>query len=614
MSEKMPIYETRYTEIEGKFKGIRESVMTDEQIKRADYYRTKYDTLKSDMDERIIMWDDIQELYAGRFGDTDSQSQVNIILPQIEGQVASMINHKITCSFMGNGVSDQKFAHTLGPIGKLILKENKIKKKIKKVARRYLKFGTGAIVCYWDDTKLSNFGIPIMDARSIADVLVDGKIKDVLDLQKAEYIILPTYKSYQWIENNYKGDKDVEEIIAAIQFGTREMKFQSRYKIDDDDTFVLLTIFTKQNKQGNLQLIQMSENGIYISESDSSSPYYKYVNNNYPVFMTGLYDDTEDEFYKIGDGQVLLPIQKLINRIYDEIILAVKFASQGRTYVDPSSGINVDEFAEQDPSKPTIVKNPVQFIKTERGQGINAVVFQLLEQLFMKIQEITRFSALMTGNSPGERMTATQAGIQMQQGITGIDDKREDISDVFQDALKYCIQLTMEFWTAAKAFRVSEDVDEFEWVDTRALSRIPEMIPASREYKEEAIKKGKKPSKWMNLMNGDEVATKQIEFDISLTIGEGMPTNKIALYNIVLSLSQLQLINEQGQPQSILGFEQVRKLVEETVGIKIDETGTPMPPGMPPGMPEGMPPGAGPKSVPGNANIPTPDERMKGGV
>ena len=136
-----------------------------------------------------------------------------------------------------------------------------------------------------------------------------------------------------------------------------------------------------------------------LSESDPSEPYYKHIFNRYPFFAAGLYKDESDQYY-FGDGRILLSMQKVINKLYDEIILAIKFSSQGRTYADPNSKLNPAEFAEADPSKVIYANNPHQYIKTERGAGLNEVVFKLLTQLLDKVQEVTRFSALMTGNDP----------------------------------------------------------------------------------------------------------------------------------------------------------------------------------------------------------------------
>ena len=46
----------------------------------------------------------------------------------------------------------------------------------------------------------------------------------------------------------------------------------------------------------------------------------------------------------------------------------------------------------------------------------------------------------------------------------------------------------------------------------------------------------------------------------------------MALYNIILSLAQLQLIDETtGQPKPLLGYTQAKQMIEDLVGIPIDD-------------------------------------------
>src|SRR5690606_872534 len=144
------------------------------------------------------------------------------------------------------------------------------------------------------------------------------------------------------------------------------------------------------------------------------------------------------------------------------------------------------------------------------------------------------------------------------------------LSKALGDALSYAIGLCMEFWSAAKAFRVADNDDQFEWIDVRQFREIPELIPASREYIENFKKNNPNAEtvpEYMQLEIEDEdgkrkPATKQLELDISVNIGEGIPNNKIALYNIILQLSQLVLVDEvTGQPRPLIGFRQFKQMV-----------------------------------------------------
>ena len=578
----MDIFEKKYAQSE--FAKSREELMTPEQIERVTFYIEKYNDGKAKMQDRLEGWEEIEEAYKGERTDVSENGAelnpvaVNIILSQIEGQVSSMMNNNITGTYRGIGYSDQQFAATAGIIGDFILKQNGAKSLVKQAARRYLKFGNAIAVPRWDADAFNGFGLPRIDIPKIGTIIIDDKIDDIVhDIQRADYIIEEVgSRSIMWARRKY-GD----EIADAIVLGNNSQDFEYD-EGNTDESFTYLRVWTKNNEQENLQLLEISLCGILLSESDPNKPYYSNVFNQYPFFVAGLYKDESDSYY-FGDGQILLPMQKLVNKLYDEIILAVKFASQGRTYVDPASRLNPVEFAQADPSIPIYVKNPQQSIKTERGVGVNEVVLSLVANILDKVQETTRFSALMTGNDPGRGMTATQAGIQMQQGITGIDDKKSDLSKMLGDALNYSLGLCMEYWNAAKAFRVADNDDEFEWIDTRQFKSIPEMIPSSSEFIANWSKNNPdiddKP-KYMQLEYDEETeegiskkgATKQIELDVIVNIGEGLPNNKIALYNMVLSLAQVALPDEvTGQPKPLIGIKQFRQMVNNYLGIKIDE-------------------------------------------
>lgn len=577
MSEEL-IYEDKY--IQDDETKEHDELMTEDQIKRVNFYIEKFEEGKSVMSERMEEWEEIHKAYKGERTDTVGYGEanpvaVNILISQIEGQVSSMMNNNITGAYKGIGYSDQKFARTAGIIGDFILKQNDAKALTKIAGRRYLQFGNAILTTQWDADGMDSFGLPKITCPKIGTIIIDKKIDDIaIDLQRADYIIHEVgSKSIMWARRKY-GD----EIADAIVLGNNSPDFE--YKdTDDEESFTYLRVWTRNNEQENLQLLEISLCGIMMEESNPGSPYYKNVFNKYPFFVAGLYKDESDSYY-FGDGKALLPMQKLINKLYDEIILAIKFSSQGRTYADPSAQLNPVEFAEADPSKPIYAKNPGQLIRTERGAGINEVVISLLRQIMEKVQETTRFSALMTGNDPGRGMTATQAGIQMQQGITGIDDKKSDLSRVLGDALNYSLGLCMEFWTAAKAFRIADNEDEFEWIDSRQLAKIPEMIPASSDFVGNFKKQNPNMEEMPEYMQlevenedgSSEGATKQIEMDIIVNIGEGLPNNKIALYNMVLSLSQIALPDElTGEPTPLIGIKQFRIMVETYLGIRIDE-------------------------------------------
>jgi hypothetical protein len=561
------IYENQYDQ---KFASARDKVNTKEQQERANFYLTKYRFSKSEYQPRLDEDEEVEKLYRcerEKKNDNDPNSFDPIILPVVEGQVSAMTEKFISASVKGEGYSDQRFAHTGQILTDFAYRNIRIKSKVKQGIRRYVLNGTGCFALGWNPDALDGFGLPDWRTPQISKIFVDGKIKNLMDLEKAEYII-EEIGSFSILSAR----KDYGDDIAdAVQLGNTQPDFDGSQSQDDQYAFTKLHIWTRNNDEGNLQLIEMSLCGIILKESDPSSPYYEWVDNKYPYFFFGLYPE-EGKFHRFGDGKLLKRLQILLNNLWDECVTAAKYSAQQERYVDPNAGMDPDQL-DGDPSHPIYVREPTKNVKTTIGQGINQIVFQLITLILNETQRITRFSTLMTGNAPGREITATQSGIMIQQGNSGIDDKRNDISEAIGEATQYMIGLMMEFWPAAKAIRIAEDSEETEWVDARQLKNVPAMIPVDSNYEKKwmAMHPDKPVPQYMQLeSDSGEAQTKKVAFDIQVSIGEGMPTSKLALMNLILSLSKMVLPDETtGMPRALLSYQQVQKLVEDIIGLPI---------------------------------------------
>jgi len=177
-------------------------------------------------------------------------------------------------------------------------------------------------------------------------------------------------------------------------------------------------------------------------------------------------------------------------------------------------------------------------------------------------------------------MTATQVGVQTQQGNAGINDKKAILSSMVEEAVIYMLGLQMEFSKGGLAMRLDEG--DFDWIEPTQLSTIPRVLPGDKKYKEEWKKNNNKRDitempRFMQLeveTDGVKIEgiTKQALFDVTVSVGEGLPTNKLALFNMILMLSKVVLPDEQtGQMKPILGYNQIRKMIEDMLGIPIEE-------------------------------------------
>ncbi len=611
------IYEDQYEQNSEKFAQLVDDLMTEEQKKRAEFYLLHYNTLSAEMDERKTEWEELEQLYRADTevpeDEDDPDCFVPIINPTVEGQIQTLdIDPQVTCQ--GEGYSDHQFARTGEILATWMFKKNKIRKLIKRHERRRRGYiGTAWFKVVWDPEALDGFGMPKITCPSTTKVLVDGKIKDYTRTQEADFLIeeiglvsIITLK--QDTERKPINEKyTMSDIADAIALGNTVLDFGGEESGDDKDSFTLLHIWTRNNDEGNLQLIEMSKCGIIITESDPKEPYYTKVRNKYPYFCTVLYEK-ENSLYGFSDGKLLKRLQILLNNLWNECVIACRHSAQTTTYIDPNAKIDPDDFAagKRDPRNPIVARNPRTNVLESTGKGINVTIFNLISLVISEAQRVVRFSSLKTGTNTGRDMTARQAGIEMNEAERGMDDKKADLSDTLADVAEYGLQLMMENWTAAKAFRVSEN-DDFEWIDARELSKIPVLVPADSNYKntwsldrQNRIDTGlEQPGQvpepqFMQLTKEEDTENdeldqetqqptgrklkkkvpqfKQVDLDMEVSIGEGLPTNKIALYNIVLSLAHLQVPDETtGMPRSILTYEKVKKMLSDLLGLDLDD-------------------------------------------
>ena len=558
-----------------------------EQIERGNFYRREYLMLFSEMQNRLTQWQELERLYQcdRDFIPDAPNSFIPVITPIINGQIAALVEKNVQATVRGQGLSDQNFAHTGQILADLITRECNIKQRIKEGAKDYLLYGTGCFSIGWNPDAFRGgagdyIGFPEIRVPTLSRIMIDGKIKNLADFQKAEWVIEEVgFKSINWVRRQFGDDK-----ADAVLRVNHVYPFDGDVTYDDINATSILYVWTRNNKHGNLQRIVMDKRGFILDESDSRTPYYDFVNNEYPYAFFGLYKK-EERFHRFGDGLLLKPIQETINNLFDELITACKFAAQPRTFIDPQGACDPDDF-DNDPSHPITCRNPRENVVQMSAATINPVVERLLSLLFDQAQKATRFSSLMSGNNPTEQMTATQAGIQVQQGNNTVNDKRMDVSDAIEFAVKYAIGLIMEFWVAAQALRLAEDKDEFEWIDVRQLASVPVMVPADSKFKEMwQMNHPNSPSseapKWMQLIVNDggqiEPATKSVDFDLKISIGEGLPTSKLSLYNLLLSLAQVSLIDEStGQPRPLIGYQHFKNMAEDLLGLNLEDANVQM--------------------------------------
>jgi len=548
-----------------------DDVMTDGEKKLGQYFIEELRMRKADMSDETAEWDAQQEVYECERRQTNPDpkypcSFVALVTPIVEGQVASMTESSLefTCHTRIPGL--EPYMQMLDAAGDYVRNINMYSKQFKDFTRNYEIYGNAICRVSWQEStynsKTRPDGFPKIHIPDISKVYIDGKISDYKDLQQAEYIIENMgVHSIGWAKAEY-GEERANAISVGVGLEDEE------YNFDTMQAFVLYHVWTRKNEQHNLQLIEMDGNGFVLRASDpAKGPYYKKTFNQYPYYMARMMPK-RGSIYGFGDGRLLFKSQELINKLSDEIELAARHSSQSKLAVDPRGKARMSQF-NSDPSKPILIENPNNTIRVLEARGINVVVFNYIEFLLREAQRMTRFHDIMTGNMKGSSATATQVNVQSQQGNVGINDKKADISQAMEWAYRYCLQLCLENWSVPMWGMVGK---ENIWVDFNKMSKVANPIPVSAKTVEEFASIGKKPPKYQFMRSGKKGTIKEdMDFDVTVVIGQGLAKGRIDLYNMIINLLQIAPPNKDGVAEPLMSRDQAKKYLEDVTGMKFDD-------------------------------------------
>ncbi len=449
--------------------------------------------------------------------DNDPCSNINIIHPMVEGQVALLVEQNISVSAMPVTPGDIAYAEKATGILEFIKSRNSIQRVIERHERGREKYGSGILRVIYDPDKLSGAGLPVIENVPLQNICVDPCITDAEKINEAEFIIEKVVKSIYWAKENYG-----EEIAAQIDenyfpFGEGDV-FDEEEADGDNAKYLHLLVWTIDG--GELRLTEMSGCGVILSDSaDTKSSFYSC--GRYPYFFTPLYE-LEGSIFGMGDVELTAPVQDIINDLDDQIRLNARLTANPQRLVEIGSGLDLDALT----NEPGL-NIPVNSINSVRDLQPKEIPSYVVERRKLALQyegqKVSRFSDQMIGAKQSGVDTATESLALQQSGSNGIAYKKSQLQDTLAKVFAYALELVREFWDEPVMMRISEDENEFVSMNPQEFIGIDRLV-----YKEgELIADGKKNA----------------EFDINVSVGAGLPTNKAFQYNMMRELYQLKIIS-----------------------------------------------------------------------
>ena len=562
-------YEEMLKEKEAK----RRSLMTDKEIKLSEqyleWYRRSYqDKCRLNLPQK---WKDVEKYWEGDLeepeDEADPTSNTNITNSQVEGVTTLLCDQSISIQVDPREPGDRPFCDMARTLVDFIKEKNKMYRKIDIHERRRDMFGTGILRVLWNFDKLNGKGMPDIQPIHPDRLLIDPAITDVYDYQDAQYIIEVKNKSIYWAEQEY-GEEIADAIIPNLD------PVQNIIIENEEDQYVHMMIWTryKENGERKLRLVEMSGDGVILRDTKKKLQEYNkkkeqedeeemfnseigtshkkkepeelrlFPNDQYPYFITPDMH-RENTVWGKGSAELILPISDQVDQIDNSVLRNMDLTGNPMGIVSNSSGI--------DPSK--ITNAPGQMILTNDINGFKWLIPPSVPQYMLNRRQelmntdrtiVTRFSDQMIGKQQDGIDTATESLALQNSGNAMIDHKKALLQETLSEVFEYALELALLNWNTTMVFRITgkDGQDDFSEFNPERLNHVPVMIESDTDYREEYIKnylernKSAKREdidpdeyKYMQVDNEE----RKIEYDLTVSVGAGLPNNRAYRYSIV---------------------------------------------------------------------------------
>lgn len=560
-----------YEEMMEEKKARKQALMSDKEIEMTEQYLLWYRRGYEDKQRLglIEKWKDVEKYWEGEFeydDENDPAPNTNITNSNVEGKTALLCDQTIAIQVDPREPGDRPFCDMARTLADFIKERNKMYRKIEVHERRREMFGTGIFRVLWDFDKLDEKGMPDIEPIHPDRIIVDPAITDVYDIQEAQYIIEAKSKSLYSAYAEY-GDEIGDAIIPNYD------PVQNLIQENDEDQYVHMMVWTryKENGKRKLRLVEMSGDGVLLRDTKKEIQKYNkekekeheeklftegikgnkkedkeelelFPNDKFPYFFTPDMH-RENTIWGKGSAELILPISDQLDEIDDSTLRNARLTGNPMGLVSNSSGI--------DPAKITneagqmIPTNDINGFKWQAPPTIPQYILNRRTELMNQDRQIvTRFSDQMIGKQVEGVSTATESLALQNSGNSMIEHKKGLLQETLSEVFEYALELALINWNTTMVFRITGDKgeDDFTEFNPDRLNNIPLLIESDTEYREEYKKKWQERNKGKSIEELDpneykymqvDNETRKIQYDLSVSVGAGLPNNRAYRYSIV---------------------------------------------------------------------------------
>jgi hypothetical protein len=533
-------------------------------------------------------------------------SNTNIIKPIIDSQIADLVDKTATTTAAGVELSDEVYSVQVQHMMDFILQRNRYKQKLELAEHDRLELGTSVYKVYFDEDALSGRGLPSYEIVNPANFFPDPKVTAYYNLNDAEFIIHATWKPLSWFRRTFpeRGKYIIRQVNALYDPKIYEGDHSDETEYNASQRALYLECYMKDEK-GELYCIGVSQ---YVVLMDTRKEEGKKLQrrNRFPFVVIPDYPQ-RGILWGQGDVELLIPTQDLVNDLDDQIRINARLMGNPQIVFGVGAGNNFDVRKWTSNAGLRVPMRDQNAFRVVEARPVSPDVPVRREKAFQEADLISGRPDVTRGQQP-TGVTAFRAISALQQaGQRGVLHKKEMYKEGFKEVLELLYDEMIENWDAEIWVRIEGQTPEYKFYDPRKLKQVSQLIPTEFESESE--------SRVVPLMDNEgQELTRDAEFDLNLTIGDGLPSDKSFIFEMLVDLCKTVI---DGRP--LVSWMEMREYLRENFSLPLkDETEepqlpTPMP-GQPP-MPGMTPPMGGmPPMMPQAPPMPPNVVPMMGGV
>lgn len=500
------------------------------------------------------LWSKEQDYWAGDNNppedEDDPASNTNVIQPIIESQVADLVDGTLEILAKPVGPSDAPFATIIMKILKWVWYHNKMTPKLDEGERDRLNLGTIGWMVYQDKDAMKGRGLPIMEPCGPDTLFPDPKVKNVRDIQDGDFFIRVKPCSLNMLIRRF-GDR-AKLVKAEGNFNSYDPRIFKDQKTAEGANAVinsqaLLFEYWEKDEEGKLRRIYMAGKVIlddsdwtHKGEDDARESFYQH--GKYPFVMIPCYN-AKGRLWGRSDTEQLIPVQDMINDLDDQIRMNARLMGNVQMVVGISSGINLKKWTNT-PGLKVPAKDHTAWQQVN-PTTIPGYIVQRREAGFNESEIISGRSDVVEGRRSGSLRAASAILAMQEAGSRRALHKKLMLQEGFSEILSLVLEYVKEFMTAEQSFDITEGKNtEFTWFRGSNLKEIPWLTP-NENFNPAETAPGTERYKQLVDPNTMQPVTKDIEVDVELSLGAGMPNNKSFIYQAVVELHRENLITQE---------------------------------------------------------------------